>query len=441
MPTLPIHFNYDGSDGASDNYVYLFEIQALSALQTLVVSDAPLKMIQLVYQADPSAMNDDVFLDACRHSPNSDVIEFLKELVVEPSVYAPAKIAQIMVDLLENKRNFDADGFVALFTIFPEAAYYNELSGEVSGPFHAVFTDNEGYWGGHLHDDVLCDMIRHIPGDVEFIEIGSLDRIREAESKTECRSLLAAKLKELKNLKGLELPIELGDESDQILVEAICHSISSGPLETLRINSSGFEDNIYEESGGDSGGKDQQSGFFLPILDVIAASGLKHFSLPDCFHLVEGYRDRMIEILEWNTSLTGVTIGKVFDFGNTSWKHTKALNDKALIDDYTRMNAHGRGVMRDPNTTLRAIVDLLDKVTASCYRDIHFRDGSVMHRKHNKDLTTVRALNGLLREAPGKWSDQALDEDTNKNKKPSAKSPPNRKRKASHSLDQSICLD
>eukprot|EP00797_Seminavis_robusta_P017993 Sro2699_g335020.3 (420) ;mRNA; r:8943-10202 len=419
----------------------------MSALQALVVSDAPLKMIQLVYDADPSAMNDDVFLDACRHNTSRDVIEFLKELVAEPSVYLKAKIAQVMVDLLDNRRNQNADNFVALFKMFPEAAYYNELPGEVSGPFHAVFTDNEGYWGGHLHDDVLCDMIRHIPGDVEFIEIGSLDRIWDAESKTECRSLLAAKLKELKNLKGLEVPIEVGDNLDQNLVKAICDLISYGPMETLRINSSGFEDNIYEESGGDSGGKDQQSGFFLPILDVIAASGLKHFSLPDCFHLVEEYRDRMIEILQWNTSLTGVAIGDVSHFDKASLKDKKALNDKGLIDHYTTLNEYGRGVMRDPKMTMRAIVDLLDKATSS-YRDFvgryprphHHPYRTVLYKMDDKELSTVRVLNGLLREAPGKWSGQALDED-NQNSKPSAMSPPNRKRKASYSLDRSTSLD
>eukprot|EP00797_Seminavis_robusta_P029494 Sro598_g173080.1 n/a (154) ;mRNA; r:48203-48664 len=153
----------------------------------------------------------------------------------------------------------------------------------------------------------------------------------------------------------------------------------------------------------------------------------------------------MIEILEWNTSLTGVTIGDVFDFDKTSWKHKKALNDKALIDDYTTMNEYGKGVMRDPKTALRAIVDLLDKVTTSCYRDIVIsqsrgRGNRVFCRMNDKDLSTARALNGLLREAPGRWSGQALDEEKNSDK-PSSKSPPLCKRKASDALHQSTCLD
>ncbi|CAB9513546.1 expressed unknown protein [Seminavis robusta] len=441
MPTIKIHCSYDDHLDPIDGFVYLSVLQTLSSLQALVLSDAPLKMIRLVYEADPSAMNDDVFLDACRHSKRCDVIQFLKELV-EPSVYSPAKIARIMLELFENDHSFDDENFVTLFKMFPEAAYYNDLPGQVSGPFRAMFTND--YWGDKLHDEVRCDMIRHIPGDIKLIKIGSLDRNREAESNIECRSLLVTKLKDLKNLQELELPVDVGDKTDQNLVEAICHLILLGPLKTLRINSSGFDDDD-EEQEGDSEGKDKQSGFFLPILDAIAVSGsnskLKHLSLPDfdSHAAAGGYRDRMIEILQWNTSLTDVGVGYVSHWSDEpSLGYKEALIDQPLIDHYTTMNEYGRGLVRDPKTTLWTIVDLLEKATAS-YRDFvrrhPYRGKRTLYYMKDIDLSTVRVLNGLLREAPGKWSDIALDEDKNKNKKPSAKSQPNRKRKASHSLD------
>ncbi|CAB9505183.1 hypothetical protein SEMRO_221_G091040.1 [Seminavis robusta] len=88
MPLLQIQ------DGENPNreFVYLDDLQGLSPLHNLVVTGAPLEMVRLVYQADPAAMTDDVFRDACYHGPRRDVIEFLKGRVYSGSQRNGTKI-------------------------------------------------------------------------------------------------------------------------------------------------------------------------------------------------------------------------------------------------------------------------------------------------------------------------------------------------------------
>ncbi|CAB9518209.1 expressed unknown protein [Seminavis robusta] len=119
MTRLEIDYTTTVEEGVV--HVCLRELQNLSPLHNLVVTGAPLEIVKHVYQFDPIQMNDDIFLDACRHTASPEVIEFLKELVT-PEVYKAEAVAAEMIKILRDDDRFSEDAFSIFFPLFPEAS-------------------------------------------------------------------------------------------------------------------------------------------------------------------------------------------------------------------------------------------------------------------------------------------------------------------------------
>ncbi|CAB9521119.1 expressed unknown protein [Seminavis robusta] len=361
-------------------FVYLDDLQDLSPLHSLVVTGAPLAMVRLVYQADPAVMTDDVFRDACWHCPRSDVIEFLKGHVVDPSVLEPKRIAEIMWWMQERGQQ---EKFETLFVAFPEVLMYSNNPKQTNSPFTEAFNILTGKC--EISDAFLSKMIQYLPISSKRIDVSMHWTPGEMDG---TRSALASKVQDMPNLEFLKLPIHLGDSIDCNMVEAISSKIASGLLQSLEIDSS-------MES-------DTEEGFFLPLLNALAkagdASNLKEFKLTVLQATSAGtkqtdtYQDRVIEILQWNTTLTNVEINWC-----TKWRTIPKKRKKGkVIDYYTALNRCG---------TQEGICD--------------------------KQL--VPMLYGLLREAPDKWISSCGGKGNNAAEEKRS----GLKRKASSSLDQS----
>ncbi|CAB9523709.1 expressed unknown protein [Seminavis robusta] len=394
MPRLDIQYEHDV--GYEREFVYLDDLQGLSPLHSLVVTGAPLAMVRLVYQADPAAMTDDIFLDACYQSPSKDVVEFLKGHVVDPSVLEPKSIAEIMRDTLEERQ---LTQFETLFVLFPEALMYSENPEKISSSFTEAFTVQART--GDIGYVFLSKMIQYLPLSSKRIHV-SLEWDTNYSETEEARSALASKVRDMTNLNFLTLAINVGDDIDCNMVKAISYQIASGPLQSLEIDS--WDSETCAENG-----------LFLPLLDALAGAGdaskLKEFKLHITSSTDTGrdyaktYQDRMIDILQWNTTLTNVNMVRYHD----------------IIGYHTTLNRYGRHLLRDTEKSLDT-AQLLTSVIAGVFtpQGVHWTQ-------------QVPVLYGLLREAPDKWSSPRTGKSNNaaKEKKLSLK------RKASSSLDRS----
>ncbi|CAB9527286.1 hypothetical protein SEMRO_1971_G308580.1 [Seminavis robusta] len=398
MPRLNTQYMYNREYGCDDiEFVQVDDLQDLSPLHSLVVTGAPLAMVHLVYQADPAAMTDDIFLDACYHSP-CDVIEFLKGHVVDHIV----KIADIMLETLDDDEH--PEKFEPLLDYFPEALTYSKDPERVSSPFTEAFR-----CASELGDAVLLKMIQCLPCSSKQIHVSLQWTTTETK---QVRSALASKVRYMTNLEFLKLPIDYGDSFDCNMVEAISHQIASGPLQYLEVDDAGME----------------SGGFFLPLLDALAGAGdaskLKEFKLTvpaaTCAGMIQTdtYQDRMIEILQWNTTLKNVNIVRYRDInGKRVCEKSKKQN---IIDYYTALNRYGRHLLRDTEKPL----DMAQLMT------------SVISRAGTQEGVCVEqlvpVLFGLLREAPDKWISFRGGKGNKLEEKKSSL-----KRKASSSLDRS----
>ncbi|CAB9525387.1 expressed unknown protein [Seminavis robusta] len=154
------------------------------------------------------------------------------------------------------------------------------------------------------------------------------------------RSDVTAKLQQLEHLVCLEIFIP--EEGCREWVDTIGEKVFSGQLQTLFLHLNGAQPN-------DS---------LFPLFDDIAAAGSSALALTKFAVLGQKkhaslYQDRMIEILQSNTTLEDVYVGL--------WGVARDEKQQ-LISYYANLNKYGRGLARDPRKPLRDTVKMLRKL-------------------------------------------------------------------------------
>ncbi|CAB9531789.1 hypothetical protein SEMRO_3993_G352380.1 [Seminavis robusta] len=392
-------------------FVKLPELQQLSPLHRLVISGAPIEMVRLVYEADPAAMNEDVFNDACRWNTKPDVIDFLGKLV--PSASTNQAISEILFDFFEDPREkIHEENFKVLFTLFPEALlwYTYQRRSPLSGQFvrRTPFTD--GMDSFQLCDETKLQMIQCLPNTTTSISINLY-------GKQNLRPAVVAKLFEMR-MRLSHLSIFTEEEDCQDLIQGIGYNILGG-LESLTLQVADAKSN----------------GSFLPLLNIIAKGDdvclLEKFKVLVPMQHALLYQDRMIEILQFNTDLVAVTISEHenrYD-EDTGEPLPPIVHKQDNIDYYATLNDCGRFQFQDPDEFLDDMVDSLIKVIAK-YTD-------------NDHLVpfAIPVLYALMGEVPGKWSAVIWAEDDNElPMEDSNQDRPGLKREASCSLDRNSCM-
>ncbi|CAB9527755.1 expressed unknown protein [Seminavis robusta] len=388
--------------------VHLCELQYdLSPLHNLVVTGAPLEVVQLVYEHDTTQMNKDIFLDACRHNASPEVMEFLKSLLPRDAC-TESDISGAMMDIIndtDNIHNNQDDRFRVLLSWCPQAALAQRYGrfGSDSPLFATLCESNDTRDTQVISEDVIADIIQSIPNSVTEINVPIDHREVTCRRHQVFRAALNAKLKETTALEDLTIQLYHQDQIDRNSRDTICDLISSGKLKSLTVKMT----------------KNASGCFFVPNFDTVEAAGSASsltqllFDLVFCACTKQDilfFQDRMIEVLKANTSLTRARISFYSHF--MSVINTEISGNETLINYFSLLNRYGRGVMRAPEKSLRDVVEKLAACTS-------------------ESGPGLSVLYGLLREAPGKWSAPAVQ--LEKEKAPAGNTP-SRKRKA-NSLD------
>ncbi|CAB9513541.1 expressed unknown protein [Seminavis robusta] len=336
MPRLEVKSNVENANDDKE-LLELWQLREMSPLHTLVISGAPLEMIRLVLNADPKAMNEDIFRDACRWTAKPEVIDFLKKQV-EPSMKLqqnPKAMAALMFELFEKpwgRQKQYQESFRVLFTRFPEALLWSRPSDGYS-PFRCALEEPR------LADETKCLMIAYLPVTTTAISI--------PDNSFNLRSAVVSKLQEMKNLRHLSICSQ--DEASSELVEAIGAKLATGQLESLTIQ---LED-----------AKSQS--YLMPIFDCMEEAGnrtaLEKLNILIDMDFALLYQDRMLEILQWNTTLKVARIGwqvkMAWDEGYT----LPTRNKQEMINYYTALN-YGRDLLHDPQEAMMNLMDMMIEV-------------------------------------------------------------------------------
>ncbi|CAB9528514.1 expressed unknown protein [Seminavis robusta] len=380
----------------------LRELQNLSPLHNLVVTGAPLEVVQLVYEHDKSQITKDIFLDACRHNASPVVMEFLKSLLPTDAC-TEREVSDAMHHIIHERdgHNNQDDRFRVLLSWCPQAArlsssrYYCKRD----SPLVTICESNNT----QISEDLIAEIVQSIPDNVKKIDIPIDYRRRTGRQHRVLRAALSAKLKETTALEHLTMQLYHQYQIDRDSRDTICGLFSSGTLEALTVT--------MKNKASD--------GFLVPFFNAIKAAGnasnltkLQIHLVGTPLEVIKFYQDQLIEVLKTNTSLTHADVFHTGCSGTTCRNNDELSGKWKIIKYFNELNRYGRSVMRDPDKSLRDVVEKLAACTSQS------RPG-------------LSVLYGLLRDSPGKWSDPVAQ--LEKEKAPAGNTP-NRKRKA-NSLD------
>jgi hypothetical protein len=444
------------------SFMNLGTLRGLSTLHVLVLSQAPLDMIQFAYYKDAGAkttVTGELIRDACKFGVRPEVLRFLIDNMEPKAPWSDTRLISFVLVTLMTQDETDEQLIKNLVELYPESTVFcdgirpsplslclclkkvsleltkfivsrlpdtmeeftlldsrslREKVGAKGGDFRehiclktlatiltkaADFTCRWMEWSSQdfatlvhlllrrtstahtMHSLHLCFPPCPVPWPQLLQSSGSSNRIDDLNLTftNDTQYAFLAWVQRLERLVYLFLTLTDQATANQEFCNSVVQVLGNRTLEWLRISC-------------DVG----TGGRLRPIIAEVGRTpsvSMIDFYIQDSPEEKLAYKNHIVHLLQENTTLKAVFVGGPDDDQDSSLYLGDSFEP---INYYTTLNSLGRGLARDPNAPMFALVEKLAAVT----KDRRLR--SMENEKGKWGLAAV--LYGLLRESPGYWS-------------------------------------